>query len=287
MKLFKFRKQHRVVGAVKLPSKEALDELYAKGMFHDVFREAPDAPASVDYITAAKAALATMLGNGPDPTLPAGQGPVGDCILCEDLHLAALRACNAGAPWSPTTAQALAAYSAVTGFTIGDPSTDQGTDPLQLVSWRKAGNPYPDGSTLLDAIAVDATNPENLKKAIWLADGIFMWASLPDEWENEEDGGSIWDVAGPPVPANGHGFGGVSYGSNILLTEWGEVDPSVELTFAAAAKYCVPSAGGGVVALLGSNIIAAATGKCPAGYDLATLKAYIDGLGAPASLSSP
>jgi hypothetical protein len=285
MKEFWFRGRSRKVGTVKIPSPEAMAAFHAKGMFHDVFGSLPPAPPSVDYITPALAALATMLGNGPDATLPPGVPPVGDCIIAEDLHLAALRACNAGAPWVPTTAEALAAYSAITGYVQGNAATDQGTDPLQLVTYRTAGNAYPDGSTLLAAIAVDATNAASLKQAIWLADGIFMWASLPDQWESEENGGDVWDVVGDPNQNNGHGFAGASYGGtrgNILLSEWGEDNPPVELTFPAAAKYCIPSAGGGVIALLGSNIISSVTGKCPAGYDLSDLTAYLNGLGAPA-----
>jgi hypothetical protein len=291
MREFRHRGKTRIVGTVKIPSIEAMAAFHAKGMFHDVFKDVPAAPPSVDYITPALAALSTMLGNGPDPTLPPGQPPVGDCVIAEDLHLAAMRACNAGTPWVPTTAQALAAYGAITGFVIGNSATDQGTDPLgQLIPYRTAGNPYPDGSTILAAIAVDASNADSLKKAIWLADGVIMWASLPDEWESEEAGGDVWRVVGPPNPNSGHGFAGASYGGangNILLSEWGEANPPVELTFDAAAKYCIPSAGGGCAALLGSNIIASVTGKCPAGFDLTTLTAYLSGLGAPVSQPPP
>ena len=196
MKTFKVRGKHRKVGTVKHPSAAAMAAQHAKGFFHEIVGTVPTPPSSVDYLTPAKAALATMLGNGPDSTLPEGVDPVGDCVIAEDLHLAAERACNAGAPWVPTTADALAAYSAVTGYVQGDASTDQGTDPLALVAWRKAGNAYPDGSVLLDAISVDATNETGLQQAIWLATGCFAWASLPDGWESEEDGGDVWDVDG-------------------------------------------------------------------------------------------
>jgi hypothetical protein len=287
MKTFKVRGKNRLVGNVKIPTVEAMAAFHARGMFHDL--QLPCPPVTVDYITAAKAALGTMLGNGEDPTLPPGQGPVGDCVIAEDLHLAAMRACNAGAPWAPTTTQALDEYSAVTGFVIGQPATDQGTDPLALVQYRLGGAPYPDGSTIIAAVAVDATKLESLQQAVWLADGVIGWASLPDGWESEEDGGDVWDVAGAPVPANGHGFGLASYGKNFLLTEWGIDDPPIELTPAAAAKYLVPSAGGGVVALLGSNVISNVTSKCPAGYDLSTLQSLLAQLGAPmgAALTTP
>lgn len=289
IKVYRVRGVDRFVGTVKVPTPEALAAHTAKfGLWHEVFRDLPAAPASVDYITPAAAALATMLGNGPDSTLPVGQGPVGDCVIAEDLHLAAMRACNAGAPWVPTTAQALAAYSAVTGFVLGNEATDQGTDPLALVGYRLGSSSqpaaaYPDGSTLLAAVTVDATNLAAMKQAIWLADGVFMWASLPDGWESEESGGDVWDAAGAPDPSNGHGFGGAGYLENgdLLLTEWGIDDPPIQLTPAAQAQYLVPSAGGGVIAFLGSNIVSSVSGKCPAGYDLAALKSYLASLGAP------
>jgi hypothetical protein len=280
MKSFFVNGVERLVGSIRVPSVEDMEDFVKRGFFHEAIGTMPTPPDVCDYITPAIDALSTMLGNGPDPDLPPGQGPVGDCVVAEDLHLAAMRACNAGAIWVPKTSQALDEYSAITGFVIGDPSTDQGTDPLALIRYRLAGNPYPDGSTLLDARAVDATSETRLKQAIWLADGIIMWAALPDEWESEEEGGDIWDVAGPPNPDNGHGFGGASYGTQrIRLTEWGIAEPPIRLTYRAAAKYCVPSAGGGCIALIGSNAFNSITKKCPAGYDLSTLKSYIDSLG--------
>jgi hypothetical protein len=290
MKSFFVNGIERLVGSIKIPTVEEMEEFAKRGFFHEIFGISPDStdpnaspipapPDQVDYITPAIDALQTMLGNGPDPDLPPGQGPVGDCVIAEDLHLAALRACNAGAPWVPTTAQALDAYSAVTGFKIGDPSTDVGTNPLDLIKYRLAGNTYPDGSTILDARVVDTSSEQRIKEAIWLADGVIMWASLPDDWESEEEGGDIWDIAGPPNPDNGHGFGGASYGQRIRLTEWGIAKPPIRLTFRAADYYCKASAGGGCIAFIGSNAFSNITKKCPAGYDLSQLKAYIDSLG--------
>ena len=295
-RLFKHRGKHHHVGTVKTPTPEAMAAFTASkgGHLHQVLGTLPTPPASVDYITPAKDALATMLGNGPDSTLPMRTDgtpvqPVGDCVIAEDLHLSASRACNAGAPWVPTTAEALAAYSAVTQFDPNAPlaadgsnPTDQGTDPLALVAWRKAGNAYPDGSTLLDAVTVDATSQSALQQAIWLGVGCFAWASLPDAWESEEDGGDVWDVAGDPNPQNGHGFGLACYDDHVELTEWGEDAPPVKMTYVAAAKYLVPSAGGGVLAFIDSNFLNSVTGKCPAGYDLSTVKAYLAQLGTSA-----
>src|SRR5208337_5372298 len=107
MKSFVHRGTRRIVGSVKLPSREAMIELHARGMFHELFGSLPAPPAAVDYITPALPALESMLGNGPDPSLPPGVQPMGDCVIACSLHLSAMRATNAGAPWVPTTAEAI------------------------------------------------------------------------------------------------------------------------------------------------------------------------------------
>jgi hypothetical protein len=296
MKTFKHRGKTRVVGTVKHPSKEALEEQAKKGTFGDA-AILPAPPISTNYIENAQAGLCTMLGNGPDSTLPVVDGvqipPVGDCFVAMDLHLASERAGNAGNPFTPTTAEAIQTYSAVTGYVPGDQSTDQGTNPLAMIAYRKAGNAYPDGSVLVDAINVDATNRTQLQTAIWLAVGCMAWASLPDEWESEENGGSVWDVAGPPNPENGHGFGLGDFDQDyIYLVEWAEDELSesgsapIKMTYAAAAKYLVPSAGGGVLAPIDSDAISSMTSKCPAGFDVSTLENYLRALGAPAASPS-
>ena len=250
MKTFTFRGITRVIGTVKQPSDLDVAEMRLKGWFHellgikDVAAQGPTPPASVDYITPAKAALATMLANDR----------LGDCVIAEDLHLAAMRAAVAGAPWEPTDDQAISTYSAVTGYTPSDPSTDQGTDPLAMVRWRLA-NPYPDGTKLLDARLVDGSSLLGTQQAVWLATGCLGWASLPDACESEEGAGDIWDAAGPPNPDNGHGFGLCCYvtvGGQVRfrITTWGE---EIDCTPAFVAKYMVQSAGGGLLALIDSR----------------------------------
>ena len=109
---------------------------------------------------------------------------------------------------------------------------------------------------------------------------------LPDGWISPfpSSAGFVWDVAGDPNPDNGHGFGGGGYDASMTdqAIEWG-MDPTIKLTSRFIKRYCVPSAGGGAVALLGSNAFARISGLCPAGMDLSALKAAIDGLGTVAT----
>lgn len=278
MKKFRFRGKDRIVGACRIPSPAELATHHARGMLHELLGTPVSpvtAPAVTNWWAAATAALATMLLNDQ----------LGDCAIAEDLHLDAVRCANAGATWVPTDAQAQAEYSIVTGYVPGDAATDQGTDPMQLMAWRKA-NAYPSGAKLLGFPAVDASKGANLQQGIWLAEGVYGFASLPDAWESEENQGDVWDVAGPPNPQNGHAFGLVDIdvpNQRCKVTTWGEF---VWLTFAAAAKYLVPSAGGGCMALLCDDAISKITGKAGNGYDLTALGQYL-GVSVPAPAPVP
>lgn len=280
----------RLVGAVRQPSEADKLWLASLGFFHEaLFKLMPKAaasgqlvaPASYDLVTPCSAIIDTMLGNGPDPgNPPAMPNGVGDCIIAEDMKLAAMRATLAGKPWVPTTADTLKRYGAITGFDPTNVNSDQGTDP---VAWLKyiltPGNTYPDGSSICAAFNVDTTNWASYTLAHWLSDGIIHWASLPDAVESEEDSGDTWDAAGPPNPANGHGFGGCGYGPGYAnALEWG-LNPPIKLTAAFLGKYCTPAAGGGCVALIGSNMFNALTKKCPAGLDEPGLEAALKALG--------
>lgn len=245
-KTFRFRGVDRVVGTVKQPSELDLAELAVKGFFHRllgirdaVAQQGPPPPDAVDNWTKAEAALSTMLLNDK----------LGDCVCAADLHLASMRAANAGVLWTPIDSQALSLYETVAGYDPTNPATDAGTDPMALVRYR-LGNAYPDGATLRDARLVDTCNVVAVKQALWLATGCLAWASLPDAWESEEGDGDVWDVAGDPNPNNGHCIGLVCYDDHILVSTWGE---QVKLTFAAAAKYLTQSAGGGCLALVDSR----------------------------------
>lgn len=285
----------RLVGTIRQPSEADRLWLASLGFFHEVVAKlmpkaaasgALVAPATLDLITPCADIVATMLGNGPDPGNPAAfPNGVGDCVLAEDMKLAAMRArmaCAAPAPgasWVPTTADTLAAYGACTGFSPTDPNSDQGTDPAAWLKWRLAGNAYPDGSKVVAAFNVDTTDWGCYTLAHWLSDGIIHWASLPDATESEEDGGDTWDAAGPPDPSLGHGFGGSGYQPGVSdALEWG-LNPPIKLTKAFLAKYCVPAAGGGCVALVSDSMFNNLTKKCAAGLDEPGLEAALAALG--------
>lgn len=295
MPLLKARGVYRRVGTIVQPSEAGQLWLAAQGFLHDVFaRLAPEAhaagaftaPPTLDLVTPCADIVGLMLANGADPLTTLV--PCGDCVVAEDMKLAAMRArlaAGAGSPttWCPTASQTVGAYSAATGYVEGDASTDNGTDPVAYIQWRLAGNLYPDGSRLVAAYNVDATNWAAYQQAQWLADGVMHWANLPDATSDEEDAGDTWDASGPPVAANGHGFGGCGYSATeAYALTWG-LNPPIKMTRAFLAQYCVPSAGGGCVALVGSNAFSRITQLCPAGVDLSGLEAALGAVGAVVS----
>lgn len=80
-----------------------------------------------------------MLGNGPDPAWPQ-INPVGDCAICTPLHQIMAWLKLNGVDFPVTPEDAIALYSAITGYNPDDPTTDQGSDPdAVLAYWRDSG----------------------------------------------------------------------------------------------------------------------------------------------------
>ena len=82
-----------------------------------------------------------------------GNDQYGCCAEAGILHLIQGQSANTGNPLSATTAQALALYSAVTGFNPSDPLSDRGGVMLDIMNnWRKEGfGGYPlDGFAAID-----------------------------------------------------------------------------------------------------------------------------------------
>jgi hypothetical protein len=271
--VFTFRGVDRIVGRLIQPSEVDAIEQAAKGLFHELFPPhmlgVVASPSATHYLTANPAAQATMLLNNVR----------GCCAEAADLHIDASRCANAGAPYLPTDDDSDAAYRGATGYD-GTPATDRGTDPLRLMAWRKT-NPYPSGSVLLDSVNVQPSRAM-LSQGIWLCTGLLGWACLPQAWESLEDAGDVWDLAGPPVPTNGHMFGLLDYtDAGPIIETWGE---QIQMTWAAAKLYLSRSAGGGVVAPLDTDCISRVTSKTPSGFDLSALTRYVQGLPAPSLL---
>lgn len=236
----------------------------------------PSPPATLDYTqgVSTSAALANIDGNDT----------VGDCVIAWLLHQLAVWTGNAGGvAFNATRTQAIAMYSAITGYNPSDPSTDQGTDPAVAMNWIIA-NGYPNGDKPLGWVRV---TPALLRQAIWLFEGNGFGIGLPDAYVQNmpSSNGFVWDAAGVSNPNNGHMFLGAGYdASRILIDTWGLLG---WFTDAAVAAYATAVSGGEIDILLSADMIAAAAAKAPSGFDWQALVADFDSMGGAVPAPAP
>ena len=205
---------------------------------------------------------------------------LGCCVISWGYHFLALITGNSGKPFVATDKQIVADYSAIGGYVPGDDSTDQGcNEQTALNYWASKG--YADGSKLLGWTAIDATVQTRVKQAIWLFESVMFGIQMPSAWVNEDmpqANGFVWDVAGRPVASNGHCFGAVGYTEKgVLIDTWGLIGT---ITWAAVAKYAVPSAGGELYVLMSESMLIKANLRSPNGIDEDSLVADMEAFGA-------
>lgn len=150
-----------------------------------------------------------MYGNGPDDTVRPGFGGAGDCVfaaICELLHLSQHAV---GTPLAPLTGrEAIAAYSEVTGYVIGDESTDQGTDMGEALAWlRKTGIADATGKRHKALAYLSLTPKSHAEKmaALYYFGAADIGIAFPDYAMDEFNAGRDWNYeAGKPAPQDGH-----------------------------------------------------------------------------------
>jgi hypothetical protein len=230
----------------------------------------PAPPATVDYRGKAFKALSQMYMNDT----------LGDCVIAGMAHLMGVFSANAGAGQQIfTDAQIVALYSAIGGYVPGQPSTDQGCDEVTALNyWENNGAPAGSGR-IAGWLAVDPSNPEEYRTALYLFENLFFGIELPDAWVNPfpSESGFTWDVAGSADPNNGHCIVGVGYAERgVTVDTWGLAGV---MTDAAIAEYCAAENGGALYTVLSQNAINKAVAKSPAGFDWSQLVADFDSMG--------
>jgi len=234
-------------------------------------REFPAIPETCRLTTAAAEPLAQMWGN--DTT--------GDCVPAAIFRSSAVKLCAAGAYDRPYVVDDVwAFYSGNTGYMKGDPSTDQGSDPVQALRYAAKNGLLPDGShKIVGFIAVDGADALEVRRAIWLFEGVMATAELPDGFVSPPPSGSgfMFDVCGESNPQNGHGFllAPKYRPGAVAMSTWGMVG---EMTDAAVAKYCDGVSGAIYVALTRDQLEKAKT-KAPNGLWWGGLEACFRAMG--------
>jgi hypothetical protein len=229
----------------------------------------PNPPTTCDYMTPAKAAIAQMYDNDS----------LGDCVIAGMAHgIGIWTASGLGTPAILTNDQIIAAYGAIGGYVPGDEATDNGCDEQTALNyWQTKGFApgAPDPYQILAWAAVDPSNPNEYRAAIWLFEYLMYGVALPDAWVNPmpSASGFTWDVAGAPDPENGHCFVSGAYDASTLqIATWAMEG---RITDAATEYYAAPEQGGELYCALSADSIIRASQRAPNGFAIDALLADI------------
>jgi hypothetical protein len=213
-----------------------------------------------------------MLGNGPDDSVEPGFGGAGDCVFAGGDHETLMLGAEGSHHPTFTGAQAIADYSAVTGYVLGDESTDRGTDVREALKYRKATGLVDAGGHRhrIGAFLQLDKDLDQIFQAAYVFGCVGIGIEFPESAMQQFDDGEAWDVVkGSPIDG-GHYIPVVGRnGGNIVVVTWGKTQ---EMTPAFFAKYCDEA----WVYVSASALDA--DGKTPEGFDKAQLLADLKAL---------
>lgn len=237
-------------------------------------------PASVDWYSGVPASSWLMLGNGPDNSIPnlPNFGGCGDCTVAGMGHMIDQVEWYAQShtPATVTGAQAVAAYSAITGYNPANGSNDNGAELQQVLQWWTQ-NGFA-GYTPSGFAEIDITNVALTQTCIDYFGAVYSGFAVPAIFETQFDNGQPWDVprgrAGSQI-VGGHCVPIIGYDATYwYVLTWGAVQ---KVTYAALAKYWGTQEGGeGWVAVVPQ--LMEASGVTPSGLDTATANADFQSL---------
>ena len=201
----------------------------------------------------------------PLPCGEMGNADVGDCTCASAGHLIQVWTENNGKEITLPDTDILGAYSAITGYTPGDPSTDNGANMLDVLNfWRQTGI---GGHKILAYASINTQNRTMMEAAINLFGGIYMGLGLPLSAQNQPtwvvttgDEAVKYSWGGHCVVINGYDMSALLY---AILT-WSEKQP-------ASYQFVEGYGDEGYVVL--SEDWAAPGKPAPSGFDMAALTA--------------
>jgi len=186
-----------------------------------------------------------MLGNGPDNSVSPGYGGAGDCVFAGGDHETMLWTLEGGSPAKFTGTNAIADYSAVTGYdptapldADGNNPTDQGTNTRDALSYRQktglidaAGQRHQIGAY----VALELGNLDQLLEALYLFGAVGIGIRFPDSAMDQFNAGKPWSVVPGPMPTEGHYIPLVAYRSHLECVTWGRIQ---QMTTQFYKTYC-------------------------------------------------
>jgi hypothetical protein len=228
----------------------------------------PAAPASVNFSGKVKK-WGMMLND-----------KIGDCTVAAAGHQIQQWTANAGKQKTVSDKAVLAVYEKVSGYRPGQPDTDGGADPLTVLKyWRKLGI---GGHKIGAFAAVDYTNFDHIRTAVWLFGSAYLAIALPKSAQKQD----VWDVpaggargAGKRGSWGGHAVEIAGFGpQGVLVVTWGQLK---WMTWDFLKAY-----GEEAFAVISRDFLK--NGKTPNnGLDLATLKADLKAVTAAPARGKP
>jgi hypothetical protein len=146
------------------------------------------------------------------------------CCTCADAgHRVMLWTKHGGSMVTPTDADILTAYEAVGGYVPGDPSTDQGAAMTDVFSYCQSTGIA--GHKINGWVAVDFTNLEHVRQAIYLFGHLSIGVNLPNSAMDQTNAGQPWDVVADDGGIDGgHDIPIFGYGSEgFTCVTWGQL----------------------------------------------------------------
>lgn len=151
---------------------------------------------------------------------------IGDCTCADSAHQVMLHSANVGTIVIPSDDEVLAEYEAVSGYIVGDASTDTGADETsvcdELVKTGLAG-------LKLDATAMlDPTNLAHIRWAVQIFGACRLGIIVDQRMMDQFDSGQPWDTpaAANDKTAGGHDVPIVRYDAEYAyVVTWGKLHP--------------------------------------------------------------
>lgn len=209
------------------------------------------------------------------PTWPMyGNDTVGDCVEAAMGHAIELWTIYANPPGVvPSEPAIIRAYSDISGYVPGDPTTDNGTVLLDALNyWRKTG--IAGGHKIAGFVALNPKHVLELETAVWLFGNCFLGFQLPLSVQGEDR----WVVApegltGPRKPGSwgGHCVPIVAMQPNgCTVISWGQ---TVEVS-----KPFIPTYADEAYAVLSTDWLETTSQVSPDNFNLIQLKADLQSI---------
>ncbi|HTB90758.1 MAG TPA: hypothetical protein VK743_22510 [Steroidobacteraceae bacterium] len=185
-----------------------------------------------------------MLGNGPDDSVAPNFEGASDCVFAGGDHETMLWTLEGKTPATFVGKNAIADYSAVTGYNIKAPLV-HGVNPTDKGTQTRDGLKYRQKTGLIDDkghrhkigayVSVELGNLDQLLEALYLFGVVGIGIQFPDSAMDQFNENKPWSVVSGPPPTEGHYIPLVANRNNLLCVTWGRIQ---QMTVAFYKKYC-------------------------------------------------